>query len=106
MKTKAAVVFEGSRQWDVVELDLDGPRQGELLVRMVASGLCHSDDHLTTGDLPLASYPAAGGHEGAGVIEEVGPEYRRLDGWRPGRSFVPPTVRSMPLVRLGNAEPV
>ena len=85
MKTKAAVVFEGSRQWDVVELDLDGPRQGELLVRMVASGLCHSDDHLTTGDLPLASYPAAGGHEGAGVIEEVGPN---SEGWMVGDRVV------------------
>ena len=85
MKTKAAVVFEGSRQWDVVELDLDGPRQGELLVRMVASGLCHSDDHLTTGDLPMASYPAAGGHEGAGVVEEVGPN---TEGWKVGDRVV------------------
>jgi NDMA-dependent alcohol dehydrogenase len=85
MKTKTAIVREGSRQWDVVEADLDGPRQDELLVRMVASGLCHSDDHLTTGDLALGYYPAAGGHEGAGVIEEVGPN---TPGWKVGDRVV------------------
>ena len=73
MKTKTAVVHEAPGKWEVVEVDLDGPRQGELLVRMVASGLCHSDDHLTTGDLQLGYYPLAGGHEGAGIVEEVGP---------------------------------
>jgi NDMA-dependent alcohol dehydrogenase len=85
MKTKTAVVREGSHQWDVVEVDLDGPRQEELLVRMVASGLCHSDDHLTTGDMPLGMYPTAGGHEGAGVIEEVGPH---TPGWKVGDRVV------------------
>ncbi len=70
MKTKTVIVREGSHQWDVVEANLDGPQQDELLIQIVASGLCRSDDHVTTGDLPLGSYPSAGGHEGAGVIEE------------------------------------
>jgi NDMA-dependent alcohol dehydrogenase len=58
--------------WEVVEVDLDEPRQGELLVKMFASGLCHSDDHIATGDIPVQTYPFAGGHEGSGVVEKVG----------------------------------
>ena len=60
-------------RWEVVEVDLEAPRQGELLIKMVASGLCHSDDHLTTGDIPFGTYPVCGGHEGAGVVEQIGP---------------------------------
>jgi Zn-dependent alcohol dehydrogenase len=45
MKTKTGIVHRDSRQWEIVEVDLDGPRQGELLIKMAASGLCHSDDH-------------------------------------------------------------
>ena len=57
----------------MVDLEVDDPRQGELQVRLVASGLCHSDDHFATGDLPAAVYPICGGHEGAGIVEAVGP---------------------------------
>ena len=71
--------------YEVTELELDDPRQGELRVRMVASGLCHSDDHLATGDIPVAIYPVAGGHEGAGVVEEVGPN---TIGWEVGDHVV------------------
>lgn len=71
MKTRAAVMWEAGKSWEVVELDLDPPGPGEVLVRFVASGLCHSDDHLRTGDLP-SRYPIVGGHEGAGIVEEVG----------------------------------
>ena len=73
MKTRTAVVTSAPGKWDIVEVELDDPRQGELLIRMVASGLCHSDDHLCTGDIPVGIYPFAGGHEGAGVVEKVGP---------------------------------
>lgn len=71
MKTRAAVMWEAGKPWDVVELDLDAPKTGEVLVKFAASGLCRSDDHLHTGDLP-SRYPIVGGHEGAGVIEQVG----------------------------------
>ncbi len=71
MKTRAAVMWEAGKPWDIVELELDPPKAGEVLVRFVASGLCHSDDHLRTGDLP-SRYPIVGGHEGAGVVEQVG----------------------------------
>jgi NDMA-dependent alcohol dehydrogenase len=71
MKTKAAVLWEVGKDWSVEEIELDPPKQGEVQVRMAASGMCHSDEHLVTGDLPFA-LPIIGGHEGAGVVEEVG----------------------------------
>ena len=72
MKTKAAVMTEVGKPFELVELELDGPREGEVLVRYVAAGLCHSDLHLLKGDFP-SRLPIIGGHEGAGVVEEVGP---------------------------------
>jgi S-(hydroxymethyl)glutathione dehydrogenase/alcohol dehydrogenase len=73
MKTKAAILWEIGKDWSVEEIELDPPGPGEVLVQMAASGLCHSDEHLVTGDLPF-ELPMIGGHEGAGVIKEVGPE--------------------------------
>ncbi|WP_127782187.1 NDMA-dependent alcohol dehydrogenase [Rhodococcus sp. X156] len=73
MQTRGAIIRQAPGKYEVVDLELDRPRQNELLVKMVASGLCHSDDHLATGDLPVGSYPFCGGHEGAGVVVEVGP---------------------------------
>jgi len=73
MRTRGAVVTKVPGAYEVIDLELDEPRQGEIQVKMVASGLCHSDDHLATGDIPVAVYPFAGGHEGAGVVEKVGP---------------------------------
>jgi NDMA-dependent alcohol dehydrogenase len=75
MRTRAAVLHELHTPWSVEEIELDPPKAGEVLVKMKASGLCHSDEHLVTGDLaggapgPLV----IGGHEGAGVVVEVGP---------------------------------
>ncbi len=71
MKTKAAVLWEVNSPWSVEEIDLDPPGPGEVLVKIAASGMCHSDEHLVTGDLPFA-LPIIGGHEGAGVVQEVG----------------------------------
>lgn len=89
MKTRAAVLFEGGKPFEIVELDLDGPRAGEVLIRYVAAGLCHSDLHLTDGDL-VPRFPIVGGHEGAGVIEEVGAGVTKV---KPGDhvvcSFIP-----------------
>ena len=71
MKTKAAVLWEVGAKWSIEEIELDPPKAGEVLVKLVASGMCHSDEHLVTGDLPFAM-PIIGGHEGAGVVEQVG----------------------------------
>jgi len=77
MKTRAAVLRDIGKPFEIVELDLDEPKTGEVLVRFAASGLCHSDDHLRTGDIPVR-YPIVGGHEGAGVVEQVGVGVTRL----------------------------
>jgi S-(hydroxymethyl)glutathione dehydrogenase/alcohol dehydrogenase len=71
MQTEAAVLWEVGSEWKVEQIDLDAPKQSEVLVRLAASGMCHSDEHLLTGDLPF-ELPIIGGHEGAGVVEEVG----------------------------------
>ena len=63
MKTRAAVLHAAHQPFEVIELDLDGPREGEVLIRYVAAGLCHSDLHLIDGDL-VPRFPIVGGHEG------------------------------------------
>ncbi|HVM65041.1 MAG TPA: NDMA-dependent alcohol dehydrogenase [Acidimicrobiales bacterium] len=80
MKTHAAVLWGTHQDWKVEEIDLDPPRAGEVLVKWEAAGLCHSDEHLVTGDMvppPMpgapSSFPMIGGHEGAGVVLETGP---------------------------------
>ncbi|MFE3785741.1 alcohol dehydrogenase catalytic domain-containing protein, partial [Amycolatopsis sp. NPDC059090] len=73
MLTRGAVLRETPGRYEVAELEVEDPRQGELRVRMVASGLCHSDDHFATGDQTPPILPFAGGHEGAGIVEAVGP---------------------------------
>jgi S-(hydroxymethyl)glutathione dehydrogenase/alcohol dehydrogenase len=70
--SRAAILWETGQPWSVEDVDLDPPKEQEVLVRMVASGLCHSDDHGRTGDMPMV-LPVVGGHEGSGVVEEVGP---------------------------------
>lgn len=72
MKTMAAVLWEPGGKWEVDEVELDPPGPGEVMVELTASGLCHSDEHLVTGDIPI-SFPMIGGHEGAGRVREIGP---------------------------------
>lgn len=73
MKTKAAVVKGIDQPWEIEEIDLGDPVAGEVQIRLAASGLCHSDEHLRSGATPLPSFPVLGGHEGAGVVTKVGP---------------------------------
>jgi NDMA-dependent alcohol dehydrogenase len=77
MKTKAAVLWGLQEKWQVEEVELDPPKENEVLVKLTASGLCHSDEHLVTGDIPMP-FPVVGGHEGAGKIVEVGSEVKHL----------------------------
>ncbi len=74
MKTRAAVLHEGASEWSVEEIELDPPQRNEVLVKMVASGLCHSDEHALDGHIAglVPPAPMIGGHEGAGIVEEVG----------------------------------
>jgi len=72
MKTRAAVAFEAGKPLEVVEVDLDGPRAGEVLVELKATGVCHTDEFTRSGDDPEGAFPAILGHEGAGIVKEIG----------------------------------
>jgi S-(hydroxymethyl)glutathione dehydrogenase/alcohol dehydrogenase len=89
VKSRAALLFESPSRWEVCEVDVDPPKDQEVLVRMVASGLCHSDVHYNVGD-QVTAMPMCGGHEGAGIVEQVG---AGVTGLRPGdhvvTSFIP-----------------
>jgi S-(hydroxymethyl)glutathione dehydrogenase/alcohol dehydrogenase len=99
MKTKAAVLWGLHQKWEVEEVELDGPKQDEVLVKLTASGLCHSDDHLVTGDMPM-QLPVVGGHEGAGVVVEVGPGVTDVaEGDPVVLSFIPACGRCEPCAR-------
>jgi NDMA-dependent alcohol dehydrogenase len=73
MKVKGSALKSSPGRYELMDIELDDPWQDEVLVRMVAAGLCHSDDHMATGDQHVGVLPLAGGHEGAGVVERVGP---------------------------------
>ena len=73
MKTRAAVAFEKAKPLEIVELDLEGPKEGEVLVEIKATGICHTDDFTLSGADPEGLFPAVLGHEGAGVVVDVGP---------------------------------
>jgi S-(hydroxymethyl)glutathione dehydrogenase/alcohol dehydrogenase len=73
MKTRAAVAWQAGQPLTIEELDLDGPRAGEVLVKIKATGICHTDYYTLSGADPEGLFPAVLGHEGAGVVVEVGP---------------------------------
>ncbi len=101
MKTRAAVLWGLDQQWQVEEITIDPPRVGEVLVEWKVAGMCHSDEHLVTGDMvPPAEalammgidsiFPMIGGHEGAGVVLEVGPGVTSVKaGDHVSASFIP-----------------
>src|SRR5690349_11061957 len=72
MKTRAAVAFEAKKPLEIEEVDLDGPRAGEVLVEIKATGVCHTDEFTRSGADPEGLFPVIFGHEGAGVVLEVG----------------------------------
>ena len=79
MKIRAAVAHEAGKPLEIEQVDLEGPREGEVLVRLAATGVCHTDAYTLSGADPEGLFPALLGHEGAGVVEEVGPGVRGLE---------------------------
>jgi len=86
MKVKAAVAFEAAKPLEIESVDLEGPKQGEVLVRLAATGVCHTDAYTLSGRDPEGLFPSVLGHEGAGVVEDVGPGVRSV---APGDHVVP-----------------
>jgi S-(hydroxymethyl)glutathione dehydrogenase / alcohol dehydrogenase len=72
MKTRAAIALEKAKPLEIVELDLEGPKQGEVLVAIKATGICHTDEFTLSGADPEGLFPTILGHEGAGIVREVG----------------------------------
>ncbi|MGZ5987337.1 MAG: alcohol dehydrogenase catalytic domain-containing protein, partial [Caulobacteraceae bacterium] len=86
MKTRAAVAFEARKPLEIVELDLEGPRAGEVLVEIKATGICHTDAYTLDGLDSEGLFPSILGHEGAGVVVEVGPGVTSV---KPGDHVIP-----------------
>ena len=78
MKTRAAVAFEKAKPLEIVEVDLEGPRQGEVLVEIKATGICHTDEFTRSGSDPEGLFPTILGHEGAGIVIDIGPGVKSL----------------------------
>ena len=86
MKTRAAVALEAGKPLEVMEVNLEGPKAGEVLVEIKATGLCHTDEFTRSGADPEGAFPAILGHEGAGVVMEVGEGVTSV---RPGDHVIP-----------------
>ena len=72
MKSAAAVAFEAGKPLEIVEVDVDGPKAGEVMIEVKATGICHTDEFTRSGDDPEGLFPAILGHEGAGIVVDVG----------------------------------
>ena len=86
MKTKAALALKAGEDLIVEELDLEGPGDNEVLVEIRATGVCHTDAFTLSGDDPEGIFPAVLGHEGAGVVMEVG---KNVTSVKPGDHVIP-----------------
>ncbi len=96
MKTRAAVAVAAGKPLEIMEVDLEGPREGEVLVEIKATGICHTDEFTLSGADPEGIFPAILGHEGAGVVVDVGPGVTSL---KKGDHVIPlytPECRSCP----------
>ena len=72
MKTRAAVALEAGKPLEIMEVNLEGPKEGEVLIEIKATGICHTDEFTLSGADPEGLFPAILGHEGAGVVVELG----------------------------------
>ena len=86
MKTRAAVAFAPKTPLEIVEVDLEGPKAGEVLVEIMATGICHTDTYTLDGFDSEGIFPSILGHEGAGVVREIGPGVTSV---KPGDHVIP-----------------
>src|SRR5262249_27470090 len=86
MKTRAAVAWEACKPLSIEEIDIGGPKAGEVLVRIVATGVCHTDAYTMSGADPEGLFPAILGHEGGGIVEDVGAGVTSV---KPGDHVIP-----------------
>jgi S-(hydroxymethyl)glutathione dehydrogenase/alcohol dehydrogenase len=86
MRVKAAIAFEAGKPLEIADVELDGPREGEVLVELKATGICHTDAFTLSGEDPEGRFPAILGHEGAGIVVEIGKSVTSL---KPGDHVIP-----------------
>jgi len=86
MESRAAVAFQAGKPLEIVKVKLDGPKAGEVMVEIKATGVCHTDEFTLSGKDPEGLFPAILGHEGAGIVVEVGPNVTSL---RKGDHVIP-----------------
>ena len=86
MKSRAAVAYGPGQPLVIEEVDLEGPRAGEVLVEIKATGVCHTDEFTRSGADPEGLFPAILGHEGAGIVRELGPGVTSV---KPGDHVIP-----------------
>ncbi len=86
MKTRAAVAYKAGAPLEIETVDLDGPKAGEVLIENMATGVCHTDAFTLSGDDPEGAFPAILGHEGAGIVREVGADVHSI---KPGDHVIP-----------------
>lgn len=101
MKTRAAIAWEPNRPLEIEEVDLDGPKDGEVLIRIVTTSLCHTDVFTLSGKDPEGLFPVILGHEGCGVVEEVG---KGVTSVQPGDHVIPlyiPEDPNCPYIKSG-----
>ena len=79
IKSRAAVAFEANKPLEIVEVDVAPPQEGEVLIRIVATGVCHTDAYTLSGADPEGLFPTILGHEGGGIVEAVGPGVKNLE---------------------------
>ena len=106
MKTRAAVAYAAGKPLVIEEVDLDGPKAGEVLVEIKATGVCHTDEFTRSGADPEGLFPVIFGHEGAGVVVDVGPGVTTL---KKGDHVIPlytPECRAVQVVPVAQDQPV
>jgi len=86
MKTRAAVAWKAAEPLSIETIDIEGPKAGEVLVEIKATGICHTDAYTLSGADPEGIFPAILGHEGAGIVREVGAGVTSL---KPGDHVIP-----------------
>lgn len=101
MKTRAAIAWEPNRPLEIEEIDLDGPKEGEVLIRIVTTSLCHTDMFTLSGADPEGLFPAVLGHEAVGIVEELG---KGVTSVKPGDHVIPlytPEDPNCPYIKSG-----